>query len=77
MNTEAEAAILERESRAVNETITEEIEETSVLHEQPLSQDTWKETLKNTVTVVRTKTNRDDILSIARKSLNMLEEKSK
>jgi hypothetical protein len=41
--------------------------------EQTVSQDAWKETLKNVVMVARTMTGRDNILSIVRKSLNMPE----
>ncbi len=74
MNTKAEATILERETRALDEMLVpRETEAAIVVHEeQPLSQD---ETLKNVVTVARSNTNRDDVLSIVRKLLNMSEDK--
>ena len=34
--------------------------------------DAWKEILKNVVTVARTKTSREEIISIVRKSLDMI-----
>ena len=73
--TNAQPTILEREIRAMGETLPRKTGAAIAVHEQPLSQDTWKETLKNAVIVARTKKNREVILSIVRKLLHMPEVK--
>jgi hypothetical protein len=75
MNTEAEVTVLERGTRATGLTVPRETYAAIVTYEQTVSRDAWKETLKNAVTVARTMTGRDNILSIVRKSLNMPEVK--
>jgi hypothetical protein len=73
MSTEAEATVLERGTRRTVATVARETDAVIVTHEQPVSRDAWKENLKKAVTVARTMTGRDNLLSIVWKSMKEVE----
>jgi hypothetical protein len=69
MNTEAEAIVFERGARRIVVTVPMETDAVTVTREQPVSQDAWKENLKNAVTMA----SRDNVLSIVRKLMKKVE----